>query len=218
MGATTYVVPAIVVLMSWAFLGQTPRPLAYLGGALCLAGVAVSRGQAGQQRHPCWNQALRNRSPDSGVVEELFAGRQCAVRVDRVIMLAAPADPADQLVGDGDPPPGVAAERPAERGEAADLVGGQAPCSRPGQPVPFEGQPGQVDAPVADAEVFCVDDAGEAPGADQGVRPCPPPVARPAVSARPNRSPSKSASARSVIAAIMPPAIIWLTVQAPGEA
>jgi len=46
MGATTYVVPAIVVLMSWAFLGETPRPLAYLGGALCLGGVAVSRGHA----------------------------------------------------------------------------------------------------------------------------------------------------------------------------
>jgi drug/metabolite transporter (DMT)-like permease len=44
MGATTYIVPAIVVLMSWALLGQTPRPLAYLGGVLCLAGVAVSRG------------------------------------------------------------------------------------------------------------------------------------------------------------------------------
>ena len=45
LGATTYIVPAIVVLMSWALLGQTPRPLAYLGGALCLAGVAVSRGR-----------------------------------------------------------------------------------------------------------------------------------------------------------------------------
>jgi drug/metabolite transporter (DMT)-like permease len=44
MGATTYIVPAIVVVMSWALLGQAPRPLAYLGGALCLAGVAVSRG------------------------------------------------------------------------------------------------------------------------------------------------------------------------------
>ncbi len=31
--------------MSWAFLGQTPRPLAYPGGALCLAGVAVSRAR-----------------------------------------------------------------------------------------------------------------------------------------------------------------------------
>jgi drug/metabolite transporter (DMT)-like permease len=46
LGVTTYVVPAIVVLMSWAFLGQTPRALAYLGGALCLAGVAVSRGRS----------------------------------------------------------------------------------------------------------------------------------------------------------------------------
>jgi drug/metabolite transporter (DMT)-like permease len=45
MGVTTYIVPAIVVLMSWAFLGETPRPLACLGGALCLAGVAVSRGR-----------------------------------------------------------------------------------------------------------------------------------------------------------------------------
>ena len=52
MGATTYVVPAIVVLMSWALLGQTPRPLAYLGGALCLAGVAVSRGQAREAALP----------------------------------------------------------------------------------------------------------------------------------------------------------------------
>lgn len=48
MGATTYIVPALVVLMSWAFLGETPRPLAYLGGALCLAGVAISRGRANQ--------------------------------------------------------------------------------------------------------------------------------------------------------------------------
>ena len=44
MGATTYIVPALVVVMAWALLGQTPRPLSYLGGALCLAGVAVSRG------------------------------------------------------------------------------------------------------------------------------------------------------------------------------
>ena len=45
MGVTTYIVPALVVLMSWAFLAETPRPLAYLGGALCLAGVAISRGR-----------------------------------------------------------------------------------------------------------------------------------------------------------------------------
>jgi len=40
-------VPALVVLMSWAILGQSPTALAFLGGALCLAGVAVSRRRRG---------------------------------------------------------------------------------------------------------------------------------------------------------------------------
>ena len=44
-GATTYAVPALVVLMSWLILGQVPRWLTLAGGALCLAGVAVSRGK-----------------------------------------------------------------------------------------------------------------------------------------------------------------------------
>ncbi|WP_214411529.1 DMT family transporter [Sphaerisporangium fuscum] len=43
MGATTYVVPALVVLMAWALLGEVPGPLAFVGGLLCLAGVAISR-------------------------------------------------------------------------------------------------------------------------------------------------------------------------------
>lgn len=43
LGATTYVVPALVVLMSWLLLGEVPGWLTLLGGALCLAGVAVSR-------------------------------------------------------------------------------------------------------------------------------------------------------------------------------
>ncbi|MEU8774286.1 DMT family transporter [Streptomyces sp. NPDC048606] len=43
LGATTYAVPAIVVLLSWALLGEVPAWLTLLGGALCLAGVAVSR-------------------------------------------------------------------------------------------------------------------------------------------------------------------------------
>lgn len=43
MGATTYVVPALVVPMSWLALGEVPEPLALAGGVLCLAGVAVSR-------------------------------------------------------------------------------------------------------------------------------------------------------------------------------
>ena len=43
MGATTYLVPPLAVLMGWAILGEVPPPLSLLGGALCLAGVAVSR-------------------------------------------------------------------------------------------------------------------------------------------------------------------------------
>ncbi|MBD0712168.1 MULTISPECIES: DMT family transporter [unclassified Streptomyces] len=46
MGATTYAVPALVVLMAWGFLGELPGALTLAGGALCLAGVAVSRSRA----------------------------------------------------------------------------------------------------------------------------------------------------------------------------
>jgi drug/metabolite transporter (DMT)-like permease len=45
MGATTYAVPAVVVLMSWVALNEVPGWLTLLGGAICLAGVAVSRGK-----------------------------------------------------------------------------------------------------------------------------------------------------------------------------
>ena len=43
MGATTYLVPPIAILMGWGLLGETPAALAVVGGALCLAGVYVSR-------------------------------------------------------------------------------------------------------------------------------------------------------------------------------
>ncbi|MER7924421.1 DMT family transporter [Streptomyces sp. NPDC096057] len=46
MGATTYAVPALVVLMSWLLLGEVPGLLTLAGGVLCLAGVAVSRSRA----------------------------------------------------------------------------------------------------------------------------------------------------------------------------
>ena len=47
MGATTYLVPALTVLMSWGILGQVPSWLALAGGALCLVGVALSRRRQG---------------------------------------------------------------------------------------------------------------------------------------------------------------------------
>ncbi|MFC7280112.1 DMT family transporter [Paractinoplanes rhizophilus] len=52
LGATTYVVPALVVLMSWLFLGEVPGWLTLAGGVLCLAGVAVSRRRAGRVAAP----------------------------------------------------------------------------------------------------------------------------------------------------------------------
>lgn len=43
LAATTYLVPPVSVLLGWAWLNESPAALTYLGGALCLAGVAVSR-------------------------------------------------------------------------------------------------------------------------------------------------------------------------------
>ncbi|MFC7306889.1 DMT family transporter [Streptomyces monticola] len=50
MGATTYAVPAIVVLMSWIALDEVPGWLTLGGGLICLAGVAVSRSRPRRAR------------------------------------------------------------------------------------------------------------------------------------------------------------------------
>jgi drug/metabolite transporter (DMT)-like permease len=43
MGATTYLVPPIAILIAWALLDETPPLLALAGGALCLVGVVIAR-------------------------------------------------------------------------------------------------------------------------------------------------------------------------------
>lgn len=43
MGAFTYLVPPLAVLLGWAILSETPPLLALGGGLLCLAGVALTR-------------------------------------------------------------------------------------------------------------------------------------------------------------------------------
>jgi drug/metabolite transporter (DMT)-like permease len=43
MGATTYLVPPIAIVLGAAILSETPPALALLGGLLCLAGVALTR-------------------------------------------------------------------------------------------------------------------------------------------------------------------------------
>ena len=43
LGSLTYLVPPLSILFGWALLGETPVLLAVAGGALCLAGVYVTR-------------------------------------------------------------------------------------------------------------------------------------------------------------------------------
>ncbi|HEX6515861.1 MAG TPA: DMT family transporter [Nocardioidaceae bacterium] len=43
LAVTTYLVPPVTVLLGWVLLGETPPGMAYLGGALCLLGVALAR-------------------------------------------------------------------------------------------------------------------------------------------------------------------------------
>jgi drug/metabolite transporter (DMT)-like permease len=43
MGATTYLVPPVAIVLGVLLLAETPPALALAGGALCLAGVAVTR-------------------------------------------------------------------------------------------------------------------------------------------------------------------------------
>lgn len=41
--STTYLVPAVATLISWAYLGEIPTTLAFIGGGLCLLGVTITR-------------------------------------------------------------------------------------------------------------------------------------------------------------------------------
>ncbi len=43
LSVTTYLVPPITVVLSWLILAEAPPVMAYVGGALCLAGVAITR-------------------------------------------------------------------------------------------------------------------------------------------------------------------------------
>ena len=43
LGATTYLVPPVVIAMAWVLLGEAPPLLAIVGGFICIAGVVVVR-------------------------------------------------------------------------------------------------------------------------------------------------------------------------------
>ncbi|SFT72056.1 Threonine/homoserine efflux transporter RhtA [Geodermatophilus amargosae] len=52
LGVTTYLVPPLVVLLSWLLLDEVPPALAVAGGVVCLAGVAVSRRRSPDRPAP----------------------------------------------------------------------------------------------------------------------------------------------------------------------
>jgi drug/metabolite transporter (DMT)-like permease len=45
LGGTTYLVPPLVIGLGWLLLDEVPPVLAVAGGAVCLAGVALSRSR-----------------------------------------------------------------------------------------------------------------------------------------------------------------------------
>jgi drug/metabolite transporter (DMT)-like permease len=51
LAVTTYLVPPLVILLGWLLLDEIPPALALVGGAMCLAGVALSR-RKGRARPP----------------------------------------------------------------------------------------------------------------------------------------------------------------------
>ncbi|MGI5400024.1 DMT family transporter [Streptomyces sp. CA-135486] len=69
MGATTYAVPALVVLMSWLALDEVPGGLTLAGGTLCLAGVAVSRSRARRAAAPADAVPRASGAPEAGASE-----------------------------------------------------------------------------------------------------------------------------------------------------
>ena len=58
--STTYLAPAVATLISWAVLDEVPAALAFVGGALCLIGVAITRIKSATQAAPAAKQAPAN--------------------------------------------------------------------------------------------------------------------------------------------------------------
>ena len=52
LSVTTYLVPPITVLLSWLLLSEVPPSMAYVGGALCLLGVALARRRPRTRTNP----------------------------------------------------------------------------------------------------------------------------------------------------------------------
>ena len=45
LGSTTYLVPAIAIILGWIVLGEAPPAVAILGGAIAIGGVVIARSR-----------------------------------------------------------------------------------------------------------------------------------------------------------------------------
>ncbi len=68
LGVTTYLVPPLTIVLALIFLGETPPPVAYVGGALALVGVAIAR-----RRPPMRDDENREGLPGDGVENPVAA-------------------------------------------------------------------------------------------------------------------------------------------------
>lgn len=70
LSVTTYLVPPLTVLMSWLVLSEAPPAMAYVGGALCLAGVALTRRRSTRPAAPTGEPAGTGAATDGEPVTQ----------------------------------------------------------------------------------------------------------------------------------------------------
>jgi drug/metabolite transporter (DMT)-like permease len=70
LGVTTYVVPAIVIVLGLVAFGEIPTLLAIVGGIICLVGVALSRRRTGKRSEPAIEAVPVVTEPGAPVVSE----------------------------------------------------------------------------------------------------------------------------------------------------
>ena len=81
LGVTTYLVPPLVIVLGWLLLDEVPPALALVGGAVCLAGVALSRRRSRGRGPRCRWRRRPVRPSDAGRSEvraRVDRGRQLA--------------------------------------------------------------------------------------------------------------------------------------------
>ena len=59
LGSTTYLVPAIAIVMGWFVLGEIPPIAALVGGAIAIGGVIIARSSPARPRRPAAAEPAR---------------------------------------------------------------------------------------------------------------------------------------------------------------